>query len=484
MPVGLDPSLAVSLLTPAADLTLLLDAQGVIQEVALGRQGPELQACLSWQGRPWVDTVTLESRIKVEQLLARPPLPGHPAWRHINHPDASGPGEDLPVLYTSLKLPGQDQVIAIGREMRSTAELQQRLVEAQMSMDRHYASLRHLETRYRLLFQSVGEAVLIVDASLLRVTDLNAAAVSLLGEAGRRMVGRPLVDAFEPSAQTRLPGLLDKLRRQGRPQSIVLRRAAGGLELRLTATLFRQESGDALLIQLSPLKAKAHRNGAAAPDPTEASLRRVVENAPDGLVITDLDGVVLLANSAFLEMAQPGSSEPVIGQPISRWLGRSSVDFRVMSANLKQTGTLHLYATTLRSTLGTQVDVEVSAVSVDDGEMPCMGFTVRDIGRRPPSNARADRELPRTVGELTGLVGRLPLKDIVAETTDLIEQLCIEAALQLTRDNRASAAEMLSLSRQSLYVKLRRYGMLEPGVGPEPVADPMPPAKGGGKPRG
>ena len=45
------------------------------------------------------------------------------------------------------------------------------------------------------------------------------------------------------------------------------------------------------------------------------------------------------------------------------------------------------------------------------------------------------------------------------ETTDLIERLCIEAALELTQDNRASAAEMLGLSRQSLYVKLRRYGL-------------------------
>jgi len=55
----------------------------------------------------------------------------------------------------------------------------------------------------------------------------------------------------------------------------------------------------------------------------------------------------------------------------------------------------------------------------------------------------------------------VPLKDIVGQTTDLIEQMCIEAALQLTRDNRAAAAEMLGLSRQSLYVKLRRYGLGE-----------------------
>jgi hypothetical protein len=47
----------------------------------------------------------------------------------------------------------------------------------------------------------------------------------------------------------------------------------------------------------------------------------------------------------------------------------------------------------------------------------------------------------------------------VRESTDLIEKLCIEAALDLTGDNRASAAEVLGLSRQSLYAKLRRYGL-------------------------
>jgi DNA-binding NtrC family response regulator len=66
---------------------------------------------------------------------------------------------------------------------------------------------------------------------------------------------------------------------------------------------------------------------------------------------------------------------------------------------------------------------------------------------------------------MTGLVGQVPLKNLVRETTDLIERLCIEAALELVGDNRANAAEMLGLSRQSLYVKLRRYGLGD--LGPE-----------------
>ncbi len=54
-------------------------------------------------------------------------------------------------------------------------------------------------------------------------------------------------------------------------------------------------------------------------------------------------------------------------------------------------------------------------------------------------------------------MGRVTLKDLVRETTDLVERLCIEAALELTKDNRASAAEILGLSRQSLYSKLHRF---------------------------
>jgi transcriptional regulator PpsR len=123
---------------------------------------------------------------------------------------------------------------------------------------------------------------------------------------------------------------------------------------------------------------------------------------------------------------------------------------------------VRLFATTLRSGLGAETEVEISAVSVPEGDAPCLAFSIRSVGRRlAPLAARVGRELPRSVDQLTELIGRVPLKDIVRETADVIERLCIEAALKLTGDNRASAAEMLGLSRQSLYVKLHRYGMGE-----------------------
>ena len=52
----------------------------------------------------------------------------------------------------------------------------------------------------------------------------------------------------------------------------------------------------------------------------------------------------------------------------------------------------------------------------------------------------------------------------MGRTSDAIEELCIRRALQLTGDNRAAAAEILGLSRQTLYAKLRRIGL---DAGPE-----------------
>lgn len=44
------------------------------------------------------------------------------------------------------------------------------------------------------------------------------------------------------------------------------------------------------------------------------------------------------------------------------------------------------------------------------------------------------------------MVGRVSLRDLVRDTVDLVERHFIEAALELTNDNRTSAAEVLGVS--------------------------------------
>lgn len=179
-------------------------------------------------------------------------------------------------------------------------------------------------------------------------------------------------------------------------------------------------------------------------------------------MITEFDGRIVKANPAFIEMAQLGSAEQARGELLDRWLGRAGVDFGVAMANLRQSGSIKLFSTALRGEHGATADVEVSAISLADGyHKQGFGFAIRNVEKRLSSSSSSARELPRSVAQLTELIGRVPLRDLVREATDVIEKLSIEAALELTGDNRASAAEMLGLSRQSLYVKLRRFGLAE-----------------------
>ncbi len=456
----LDAETAATMVAAAADITLVLDANGVIRDVA--GHSDDLMADLAsetgWIGRPWSATVTIESRAKVDAILREAAGNATPRWRHVNHPTNSG--ADMPIQYSAVQVGADGRVVAFGRDLRAMSDLQQRLVNAQQSMERDYARMRHAETRYRLLFQMSSEAVLILDAAAQKVLEANPAARTLCGEAGKRLVGGGFADAFAPDSQPALQALLSTVRAAGRADDVraVLAGAPEDIaprEVTVSASLLREENLSYFLVRLTATDAEA----AAVLPRAKVRLLKLVESAPDGFVVTGTDGRVITANAAFLEMVQMPTEEQVRGESLDRWVGRPGVDLDVLIANLRQRGTVRLFASTLNGEYGGKMEVEISATSVINGGQPSFGFAVRNVGHRLSLDSRPATGLPRSVEQLTELIGRVSLKDLVRESTDMIERLYIEAALKLTGDNRASAAEMLGLSRQSLYVKLRRYGL-------------------------
>jgi transcriptional regulator PpsR len=209
-----------------------------------------------------------------------------------------------------------------------------------------------------------------------------------------------------------------------------------------------------VLVRAAPLIA-----GDAASAAAGSRILDMVESLPDGFVVTDEEGRVRSANRAFLDMADLASEQQAVNLSLDRWLGRPGVDLSVLLASLREHGQVRLFATAVRGSHGSQTDVEICAVATPRGRDQCFGFSIRDVSARLSGVVRREAELPRSVKQMTELVGRVPLKDLVRDTTDMIERLCIEAALELSGDNRATAADLLGLSRQSLYVKLRRYGL-------------------------
>ena len=451
----LDAGSAAALIAAAADVTLILDPQGAIQDFAFQSAEllEELAGSEGWAGRTLADIVAPDSRPKVAALLREAATAPSPKWRHVNHLGADG--RSVPVLYCGVQFGSDGRVVAFGRDLRVMSALQQRLMNAQQSMERDYSKLRDIELRYRLLFRLSAEAVLILDPVRQRVLEANPAAEDMFGTPTDDVVGHAVADLFVAGSRSEIEGHLLAVRGGAQPSDIRAELARSGQTVTVKLSVFRQEHETLVLMRLSPDGASEL---AALPD-VKSKLLRAVESAPDGFVVTDHQGAIITANAAFLEMAQQADESRVRGQQLDRWVGSNGVDLDVLTSNLRSRGSVRFFSTVLRGESGAVAQVEISAVTVRNGGQPSFGYAIRNVGPRLRVDTKAARQLPRSVEQLTELIGRVSLKDLVREATEVIERLSIEAALELTNDNRASAAEMLGLSRQSLYVKLRRYGI-------------------------
>ena len=151
---ALSSNSGVAVLSHANDISLIVDADGIIHDVAVAPTAEILKKARRWVGKKWSDTVTVESVGKVEDLL-KPKKNSKPFWRQVNHPDGD---TDLAVSYLSVPLGEDGMILAVGRELQRVAELQQRLLDAQHSLERDYARLHQAEIRYRMLFSMSSES--------------------------------------------------------------------------------------------------------------------------------------------------------------------------------------------------------------------------------------------------------------------------------------------------------------------------------------
>jgi len=449
-----DEESANRVVTAAADVAVVLDQGGVIQDAYFGEKFSG-GVVGDWAGNSWAETVTPATRVKIEQLLEEANEEGISRARQVNHPLPGG--REVPVRYTAVRLGSTDRLLAIGRDLGSISELQQRLVEAQQAMERDYWRMRHIETRYRLLFRASSEAVLLVDADDREVVDANPAAADIFGDTSRELLGRTFPFGVEEEAREILEEHLSTVRARGDAGPVrVTLEGDPPLEVKVSATLLRQEDARLFLVRIRRVEEEtdvgARRRGVRGVDTFT-----LLSNLPDGFVVTDPDGEILMANNAFLEMAELSREDEALGRNLGRWLGEPGADLGVLLTMLDVHGVVRLFSSTVEGELGATVDVEISAVAAPEAEVPSVGFVIRHVGRRLRSPTGGAENLSAAVEDLTGLVGQVALKDLVKDTVGLVERHFIEAALELTGGNRTAAAELLGMSRQSLYTKIDRY---------------------------
>ena len=438
---------ATALLASVADMQITLNDSFRVAEVASGsgslRQLPR-DAII---GRPWLELVRECDAATAEAALTA--AVSEPGTAHrVDLALVLGPESEALPTSCWLCANGTDQTIQLACiDLRGETNLRQQLVNAQRTLEQDYWSNRRLEARYRRMLEMVAEGFLVVDDLSGRVLEANTVAGSLLELEAGALVGRIFPVGLDTSGNR----ALTELQREARSTTGFVAgevTTADGVTLAAGVTCLRQGNETRLLIRL------------AAPSESTSDLALggdSFEHAPDGILITDQNGIVIAANSAYLEMAGIQDEQQATGRRADRWLGRSIVDLDILLSNIQSDRPLQLFSSLLRTELGAQLDIELSAVQTDYIGKPVILMFIRDVSRRINGEQTAEVHLPRSIEQITGRVGRVPLKQLVRESTDVIEALCIESALKLTQDNRAAAAELLGLSRQSLYTKLRRF---------------------------
>jgi transcriptional regulator PpsR len=460
---ALAPQLAQTFVSVASDIALVIDADGVIRNVAVGAEAPTSDAG-GWVGRRWADTVTGDTRGKIEQLLSEVRSSGVTRRREVNHPSEGG--TDVPVAYAAIRLGEGGPVLAVGRDLRVVAAIQQRFIDAQQEMERDYWKQRRAESRYRMLFQVATDAVMMVDAQTLKIVEANGAASALLGNSGTGVVGQVATIGFEPSSRAGVEELLNIARTTGRPAEIRARLAraavdradlpADGLAVDISATPFRAD-GAMLLLVRARVASATHLSSR-----DDERLAEFVAHTPDVVVITDSSGRVLMANPAFVSICRAHGEAQVIGRALADTLGDPSRQLANILAETRRLG----IASRRRAHVGNgntePIEVEVSAALLAEGDQECVGLTMRRIGARSPQDSAPIDDLAGAIGRLAVRLGVVPLSTLVEQVGALAEQHLIQAALQRTGGNLALAAQLLRVSPEDLTGRMEHRGLPGP----------------------
>lgn len=444
----------------AADLAILLEVTGKVRSVTVNPLNPSLGRLDHWTDRDIRDFLAEDSLGKLEaQLAAHRSGAADPVDSiEVNHFDTAD--WEVPIRYT-LHNTGQDGVILmLGRDLRPVAELQHRLVNAQLALEKDYETRRDYETRYRVVMEAARDPLALVDANSGRIVDVNSAGAHVLGAKVDDLTGNAFTQEFDGRRRGEFIEALNNgasVKGSG-PISAVTRRP--GLPVSLHPTLFRAAGERFLLCRIEPAE-----SAEIVAEDLSIAMAGLYGTGPDAIVFCDTHGHIRASNEAFLALCDAGSSADVRGRSLGDFMARGSVDLKVLTETAARSGRMRVYATRIESTYGTQVSVEISATLLEGPGTSGFAFVIRDVSRmdvvrEQPGVLSGGTVTNDAMHNVMDLVGSAPLRDIVAATTDVVERMCIETAIKLTNNNRVAAAEMLGLSRQSLYVKLRKFGML------------------------
>jgi len=452
------PALAATFASVAGDIALVVDAHGVIRHRAVGAD-TLAESTERWVGRRWVDTVTSDTRHKIELLLQEAGSGRAARRREVNHPSLHG--LDIPMAWAAIRLGEGGPVLAVGRDMRAVAAIQQRFVDAQQEIERNYWRRRRTEAHYELLFQVANDAVFVVSGDGFDIVEANAAAGQLSGRSPSALTGQTFASIATSSSRSQLDELLRMARSSGKPAEMRAwlsgpDEAAEGTAVDLSAVPVRvgaeaasSEEGRMLMLVRARTVARS--------DLASESQRRFAEFAertPDAIAITDSSGAILSTNPAFAQLIRSGSEDVLRGRRLPALMHDEAHTLESMLQRVHSAGLASAVPIRVQRPPHGLIPLEVSAVLLAEGDQECVGFTFRRLGQAVEAAVPVAGRLAQALGalgaELDEQLGHRPLQALVDHASLIIERHLIERALQRNAGDRMQAAAELGIAADEL----------------------------------
>ena len=436
------------------DINILIDVSGVILKINTPIDSP-LADLSSWINKNMNDTLTIESREKLDAQLTSLSDISRTVTKAFELNHISVETGEFPVRYKGFKLSGTDTILLVGNDLTPVAEIQKKFVTSQLALEREYTKYRSYETRYKVLVDFTSDPIILIDGFKGLVLDANPPGHQMLHLKKGKLVGQQLEKLVYWDGAGKILEVLksDALANVTRVLSLKVTKAS--TKVRIKPAVFRAENELCLLLKITPIKESISSIG-EFPE----ILNKYYENTRDSMIFTDKSGIIKYSNNSFLSLCNSGSDQLILGRSFSDFLARGTIDLKVLIDAALENGTTMPFATQFVSTYDIKLNVEITATKAFNEYGTFICFQIRYSSNAGKQNADELVVSEQATQKIMKLVGSAPLKELVADTNDIVEKICIETALKMTRNNRVATAEMLNLSRQSLYVKLRKYSLL------------------------
>ncbi len=450
--VRLNPDIFGDVILRASDLSILIDEAGLILEVIFDPENQSFGNLENWRTKNVRNFLTSESIEKFDNHMNQLAMAASQVRLRslqLNHIHTDG--SDFPIEYTAHPTGVKNQILLFGKDLSQMANAQQELMKTQLKFEKEYDRYRSFDTKYRVILEECGIAFFLINSDKIIEEHNNKAANFFYKET---LKGKSLDEIFEIDPGLDVLEQLQKLKNESPSRSLDLKIKNLNKTAELSGTFFRSNDGLHILLKI---KEKSKDNQYISY--VKPYLSHLYEKSSDSFVFTDDLGKIIEANESFLTLCEAPSGEQIMGSSLSNFFKNSETDVAILTESAKEFGKIRNYSAEFKTLFGSTIPVTISSTWIVEKNDNYFGFILRDM--TSIRSEKEDHDENHSWDSTTKLVGTAPLKTLVAQTGDIAERICLETALKLTNNNKVAAAEMLSLSRQSLYVKLRKYNLLD-----------------------